>query len=78
MVVHQTAAYKQFWGIELIVGLKEVPLLVNYIDEIMNLFWLHLVGLNGSELAANRDVLRLAGLGEATELDALAEQQAVG
>ena len=36
-----------------------------------------LVRLNGSELAANGDVLRLAGLGEATELDALAEEQAV-
>jgi hypothetical protein len=32
---------------------------------------------NGGELAANRDVLRLARLGEASDLDALAEQQAV-
>lgn len=62
----------------LILRLKEVPLLVNYIAEIMKFLWLHLVRLNSGELTANRDVLRLSRLGEATELDALAEQQAVG
>jgi hypothetical protein len=64
-------------AIKSVLSLKEVPLLINYISEIITIFVAILVRLNGSELAANGDVVRVARLREAAKLDTLAEQQAV-
>jgi hypothetical protein len=72
-----TIATRKYHGVWIVSDIEGGSITRYYMSGIMTNFMAILVR-NGSELAANRDVLRLARLREASDLDALAEQQAVG